>query len=192
MKEHCPDVQIFKEYPVPHKDNPELAALRAEELAEHATKHEWISCMREFRKFLFDAEAYHKIPNVSESIEEPIKVALIDDGVDIKDFDFNLIGGRTFCPRDEVHNLNAPYYISSMGHGTTMAKQIQLLCPRAQFYVLRLEDCGGEEQSRQITARSAAEVQISLFPSLSLIYSLLSLFSSLFFSSPSFPFLFLI
>ncbi|KAL6361224.1 hypothetical protein LRP88_04688 [Fusarium phalaenopsidis] len=119
--------------------------------------HEWIQCMKEFRRLLFDAERYYDRGKIEESIEEPIKIALIDDGVDIKDLEYSFIGGRTFCKRDPEHNLNDPYYVSSTGHGTIMAKQIHLLCPRAQFYVLRLEDHPSDESTRQITAKSAAQ-----------------------------------
>ncbi|KAH0593705.1 hypothetical protein MHUMG1_08456 [Metarhizium humberi] len=38
-----------------------------------------------------------------------------------------------------------------------MAKRIHLLCPRAQFFVLRLEDHYSDEAGCQITARGAAQ-----------------------------------
>ncbi|KAK1253610.1 hypothetical protein MKX07_001687 [Trichoderma sp. CBMAI-0711] len=159
MKKLCPDVTVHKEWPVVQKDPMDANALAAGDQGEHSTKHEWLQCMKEFKRLLFDAErSYYDHGNikVDESIEEPIKVALIDDGVDVKDLEFNFIGGRTFCTRDEEHNLNDPYYVSSTGHGTIMARQIQSMCPRAQFYILRLEDHASEEGSRQITAKSAA------------------------------------
>ena len=158
-KKLYPEVTIFKEGPVIQREVNDANAMRTEgDQTEHSTKHEWIQCMKEFRKLLFDAERYCDRQKIEESIEEPIKVALIDDGVDVKDLEYTFIGGRTFCTRDEQHNLNDPYYVSSTGHGTIMAKQIHLLCPRAQFYVLRLEDHPSEEAGRQITAKSAAQV----------------------------------
>ncbi|KAL7937004.1 hypothetical protein V8C35DRAFT_213161 [Trichoderma chlorosporum] len=156
MKKLCPEVDVHKEWPIIQREQLDANALLAGE-QEHSTKHEWIQCMKEFRRLLFDAERYYDRGKVEEIIEEPIKVALIDDGVDVKDLEFSFIGGRTFCTRDEEHNLNDPYYVSSTGHGTIMAKQIHLLCPRAQFYILRLEDHASEEGSRQLTARSAAQ-----------------------------------
>ncbi|KAL6873276.1 hypothetical protein HDV57DRAFT_504684 [Trichoderma longibrachiatum] len=159
MKKLCPDVVVHKDWPVVQKDLVDANALAAGDQSEHSTKHEWLQCMKEFKRLLFDAERSYfdrgKV-KIDESIEEPIKVALIDDGVDVKDLEFNFIGGRTFCTRDEEHNLNDPYYVSSTGHGTIMARQIQSLCPRAQFYILRLEDHASEEGGRQITAKSAA------------------------------------
>ncbi|KAM0254704.1 hypothetical protein ACHAQJ_006485 [Trichoderma viride] len=156
MKKLCPVVNVLKEWPIVHRELMDVNALLAGEQTEHSTKHEWIQCMKEFRRLLFDAERYYDRGKVEELIEEPIKIALIDDGVDVKDLEFGFIGGRTFCTRDEEHNLNDPYYVSSTGHGTIMAKQIHLLCPRAQFYILRLEDHASEEGSRQLTAKSAA------------------------------------
>ncbi|KAK7409057.1 hypothetical protein QQX98_008761 [Neonectria punicea] len=158
MKKVYPDVTIFKDGPELQHEVADINALRIDgDQGEHSTKHEWIQCMKEFRKLLFDAERSCD-QKIEDMIEEPIKVAVIDDGVDVKDLEYTFIGGRTFCTRDEEHNLNDPYYVSSAGHGTVMAKQIHLLCPRAQFYVLRLEDhpCEG---GRQITARSAAQLQ---------------------------------
>ncbi|KAL7942118.1 hypothetical protein V8C42DRAFT_332619 [Trichoderma barbatum] len=157
MKKLCPEVDVLKEWPIIQREQVDANSLLAVDQAEHSTKHEWIQCMKEFRRLLFDAERYYDRGKVEETIEEPIKIALIDDGVDVKDLEFSFIGGRTFCTRDEEHNLNDPYYVSSTGHGTIMAKQIHLMCPRAQFYVLRLEDHASEEGSRQLTAKSAAQ-----------------------------------
>lgn len=131
---------------------------------EQTTKHAWIDCMKKFRGMLFNAEQLNEYRQMSQSIEEPIRVALIDDGVDAMDLEYPLLGGRTFCPRDEENNLNHPYYASATGHGTTMAKLIHFMCPRAQLYVLRLED-HPSEGVRQISASSAAKVQyLSLLP----------------------------
>ncbi|KAL6830889.1 hypothetical protein J3E69DRAFT_328079 [Trichoderma sp. SZMC 28015] len=158
MRKLCPEVDVHKEWPIIQREQVDANALLLGDQAEHSTKHEWIQCMKEFRRLLFDAERYYDRGKVEEIIEEPIKIALIDDGVDVKDLEFSFIGGRTFCTRDEEHNLNDPYYVSSTGHGTIMAKQIHLLCPRAQFYVLRLEDHASEEGNvRQLTAKSAAQ-----------------------------------
>jgi hypothetical protein len=167
MKKLCPEVNVLKEWPIVQRELMDVNALLAGEQTEHSTKHEWIQCMKDFRRLLFDAERYYERGKPEEIIEEPIKIALIDDGVDVKDLEFGFIGGRTFCTRDEEHNLNDPYYVSSTGHGTIMAKQIHMLCPRAQFYVLRLEDHAAEEGSRQLTAKSAALVRQNKYLSFS-------------------------
>lgn len=97
---------------------------------------------------------------MSQAIEENITVALIDDGVDGMDWDYPLLGGRTFYSRNEAEHLNHPCYASATGHGGAMAKLINFMCPRAQLYVLHLEDHSSEGGVREITARSAAKVRI--------------------------------
>ncbi|KAK0654991.1 hypothetical protein B0T16DRAFT_383971 [Cercophora newfieldiana] len=124
---------------------------------ELTSKHAWIDCMKQFRGLLLNAEASVDFQQVSQAIEEKITVALIDDGVDGMDWDYPLLGGRTFYPRNEAEHLNHPYYASATGHGTAMAKLINFMCPRAQLYVLRLEDHESEGGTRQITARSVAK-----------------------------------
>lgn len=122
-----------------------------------------------------NAENNHKTESgmkVWQSIETPITVALIDDGVDITQLELDaapLISGRTFCTRDEVKHLSHPHYASSTGHGTHMAQSIHAICPRAQFFILRLEDYPSEDgSSRHITAKSAAQVRYWLLNATSL------------------------
>ncbi|KAK4209225.1 intracellular serine protease [Rhypophila decipiens] len=124
---------------------------------EQTSKHMWIDCMKRFRGVLLNAEASDAFKRRAQEIEEDITVALIDDGVDGMDWDYPLLGGRTFHPRNEDEHLNHPYYASAAGHGTAMAKLINFMCPRAKLYVLRLEDRPSEDGVRQITARSAAK-----------------------------------
>ncbi|KAF4451630.1 hypothetical protein F53441_5486 [Fusarium austroafricanum] len=158
MEKLCPQVRVNPAWPDTRLGQLEANSVRNEEQGDHSTKHEWIQCMKDFRRLLFDAENNWQGPRkVIESIEEPIRVALVDDGVDVKDLEYTFIGGRTFCPRVEHQKLNNPYYISRSGHGTIMAKQIYLMCPRVEFYVLRLEDCPSEDATTlNLTAKSAA------------------------------------
>lgn len=168
MEKLCPQVTICREVPTYRRRTANANALRtAGEQSKQRTQHEWVQCMSDFRMLLLDAEKYYdreaeseKHRRLKESMDTPIRVALIDDGVDVKDLEYTFIGGRTFCTRDEEHNLIHPYYVSSAGHGTVMAKYIYSMCPGAQFYVLRLEDHPhpSEENLRQITAKSAAQV----------------------------------
>ncbi|RDW68220.1 hypothetical protein BP5796_08877 [Coleophoma crateriformis] len=124
--------------------------------------HEWIKCMASFKKLLLEAEANlernHGV-SIQDQVTEPIKVALIDDGIDINELQYTPIGGRSFCPRDDNGDtLSFPWHFSSSGHGTVMASQIYRICPRTQLYVLKLEDHQNKKTgSHQITAKSAAE-----------------------------------
>ncbi|PNP79773.1 hypothetical protein FNYG_06866 [Fusarium nygamai] len=156
----CPNVEVQLEWPNTHRRRTDKTPARAEEVQEHTTKLEWIQCMTDFRKLIFEAEAnYPTAPGtkVSEMIE-PIQIAIIDDGVDMKDLDYHFTGGRSFCVRSEHRGLLDPYYMSRTGHGTIMAKNIHLMCPHASLFILRLEDTPSEDGAKlNITARSAAK-----------------------------------
>lgn len=128
---------------------------------EQAPKHEWLQCMKHFSKLLFEAEAFWENDTrrkIRDTLEKEIKVALIDDGINIKELQHSPAGGRSFCSRGEDGNLNAPFYESSGGHGTVMASQIYRICPRTQLYVFKLEDNLSQNGVRQINPRSAAQV----------------------------------
>ncbi|KAF7948884.1 hypothetical protein EAE96_008066 [Botrytis aclada] len=120
------------------------------------SQHDWIECMDKFAPLVLEAENNFLQANPDKSavvLEEPIRVALIDDGIDITRLRHKHNGGQSFCTRDRDV---VPYYISSFGNGPAMASQIHRICPRAQLYVLKLDDhlYGGK---RQITALSAAQ-----------------------------------
>lgn len=91
---------------------------------------------------------------------KPVKIALIDDGVDMKEDALHgkVLGGRSFCLRDEQKNLNKSFYLKSGGHGTAMASLICRVCPHAKLIALKLDEYLGENLERQITAKSAAKV----------------------------------
>ncbi|KAF5965867.1 intracellular serine protease [Fusarium coicis] len=162
MKKLCPNVEVELEWPNTHQRRTDKTPARAEEVPEHTTKHEWIQCMTDFRRLIFEAEAnYPMAPGskVSEMIE-PIQIAIIDDGVDMKDLDYHFMGGRSFCVRSEHKGLLDPSYMSRTGHGTIMAKNIHLMCPHASLFILRLEDTPSEDGTKlHITARSAAKLE---------------------------------
>ncbi|KAK3948552.1 hypothetical protein QBC32DRAFT_327684 [Pseudoneurospora amorphoporcata] len=125
-------------------------------------KNDWIDCMKNFRKMLYTAESNHGNKKKTwESMETQIKIALIDDGVDIARLSpgtARLEGGRTFCSRDETNHMYHPYYASATGHGTLMAQSIHEICPSARLFVLRLEDhLSVDGHARQMTAKSAAK-----------------------------------
>ncbi|KAF4345848.1 intracellular serine protease [Fusarium beomiforme] len=166
MKELCSDVTIIRaDCADDYKRRNDKTTARVEETIEQGTKHEWIRCMKVFRRLLFDAERNYEGPNVNQSIEQSIeqgieqsKVAIIDDGVDMEDLNYHFIGGKSFCIRSEDQGLVDPYYMSRTGHGTIMTKEIEFMCPQAHFFVLRLEDVPSDDETRlNITARSAAK-----------------------------------
>jgi hypothetical protein len=122
-------------------------------------RHRWIQTMEDFADFIQTAERNADPP---VALAEPVLVAVIDDGVDINDASVQsrVIGGRSFCHRDEEENLNQPYYVSSSGHGTAMAGLICKLCPNVKLFVLKLDERqAAEAGKRSITAKSAAKVR---------------------------------
>jgi hypothetical protein len=161
MSKLLPDLKINEEWPRRLRDNTDPSLRLNNDNSEYYQRHEWIDCMRQFKHLLLNAEKYVEEEEgykIEKRIEEPIVVALIDDGINVNALESTPIGGRSFCTRDENQNLNYPYYVSSGGHGTVMASQIYRVCPRAQLYVLKLEDYATESSTRQISAKSAALV----------------------------------
>ncbi|RAH42554.1 S8 family peptidase [Aspergillus brunneoviolaceus CBS 621.78] len=94
-----------------------------------------------------------------EVMDEDVRVALIDDGVDIEEKTLRgkIIGGRSFCPRDYAQHLQRPFYVSGSGHGTVMASLICRVCPTAKLFVVKLAEHVSENSTRRITAKSAAK-----------------------------------
>lgn len=91
----------------------------------------------------------------------PIKIAIIDDGVDASlDFLVGMIGGgKSFCPYASSSDLMNAYYVPSGQHGTMMADLITQICPPCRLYVARLDERPRRSDSgRQITIESAIKV----------------------------------
>lgn len=94
------------------------------------------------------------------SLLEDIKVAVIDDGIDgfENDLSGSIANGTSFCRSSDSENLIRTYYVSSGGHGTTMARLIRRMCPKVKLYIARLEEYGSSSGKRFITPRSAKDV----------------------------------
>jgi len=90
------------------------------------------------------------------SDRRPIKVAVIDDGIDLftndEQFTATLKGGRSFCTGPK----RPPFFFSSTGHGTLMSDLVQRICPKVHLYVARLDELLGDNKV-QPTAESAAK-----------------------------------
>ncbi|KAH0545484.1 hypothetical protein FGG08_000485 [Glutinoglossum americanum] len=117
---------------------------------EEPKPNRWLECMDQFTVQI--------VQNYKPSQEpEPIRVALIDDGIDGADQILygNIADGVSFCQRGE--GLSNTYYVASGGHGTLMATFIRRICPWIKLYVARLDEGYGPNGERQITADSAAK-----------------------------------
>ncbi|KAG5795382.1 hypothetical protein H9Q69_005579 [Fusarium xylarioides] len=124
------------------------------------TEHEWLKCVERFASCMsvlwaeITAESRNlmqvneskgqvgsmddKVKRVLESLQKPVVVALIDDGVNncAEDFSRRVIEGVSF---DYQGDTVGQYYISARGHGTEMARMIFKVCPMASIYSIRLK-----------------------------------------------------
>lgn len=94
--------------------------------------------------------------NIKLADDKQIRVAVIDDGVNIDSDDIadNVAEGETFY--DNSGHWPG-YYQSSYGHGHLMACLIRDLCPRVRLYIAKLNERWKDGRS-WITPDSAAEV----------------------------------
>lgn len=91
---------------------------------------------------------------------KPVKIALIDDGVDASHLHLrdNIKEGVTYCASClGKSNVPSSYYGSTNGHGTLMAALISYVCRGVHLYVAKLNDQHVTDGST-FTAKSAAEV----------------------------------
>lgn len=96
-------------------------------------------------------------------LNDPVTVALIDDGVDLLDaslqgkgpqiegqsLSFDHAGDNEPATSERAH----PHYQSAGGHGTVMANMIFRVCPMAKLYVIRMETVPGPGDGNGAKAR---------------------------------------
>ncbi|KAH7020453.1 hypothetical protein EDB80DRAFT_561533 [Ilyonectria destructans] len=115
-------------------------------------QHVWVKRMEEFRS------ALNQIPGLTEMKAKRIKVALIDDGVDLSNLDtYNGIvraTGLSYCLPER--GSERPWHRSSHGHGTIMANMIVRINPWVSLYIMRVQDGASQDGGRTIYAESAA------------------------------------
>ncbi|KZZ89722.1 Peptidase S8, subtilisin-related protein [Moelleriella libera RCEF 2490] len=154
-----PEVEIHGLKEVVPDRNLGSAGRTARTKDQQPQEHVWIKSMDSFRQILQVAVTNSSIRNPAMKGWEsrcPVKVALIDDGVDLNELDHSPVFGTNFSPGED--GGENPWYHSSSGHGTFMASQIYRACPKTELYVFKMEDVqrqGGEEGPSP-TARSAA------------------------------------
>ncbi|KAI1122612.1 hypothetical protein F5Y10DRAFT_253766 [Nemania abortiva] len=114
----------------------------------------WISKVKAFSTFM------RNIPKFARVAIAPVKIAIIDDGVDAS-LDFlvgKIAGGKSFCPYESSSDLMNAYYVPSGQHGTMMADLICQICPECRLYVARLDEHARRiDSTRQIKIESAAK-----------------------------------
>lgn len=67
-----------------------------------------------------------------------VQVSMIGDGVDLIDLQKGVTEGVSFDLDEDNGGRCRPYFFSSTGHGTTMAKVLQQTFPRIELTVARV------------------------------------------------------
>ncbi|KAL5334909.1 hypothetical protein BJX70DRAFT_410989 [Aspergillus crustosus] len=140
-----------------------------ETMAEGGTKQaiqeiysdSWIKCLETFRKRVprfIDSQVASSL--VKSGLGARIVVAVIDDGMDKMHPDLNTyeFTGSSFHSYDDGQKVS-PYWNSSAGHGTLMARLIHRIAPNVRLHVCRLQTRVSENGTAiQIEAQSAVDV----------------------------------
>jgi len=107
--------------------------------------------MRKFADFLRKAKPEQPV--------EPVRIAVIDDGINTALFADKIQVGESFYQLSELSGARGAYYVPSGPHGTLMAQLICDVCPMVKLYIAQLEVLPGLDGRRSFTAESAAEVR---------------------------------
>jgi hypothetical protein len=117
------------------------------------SESKWMSTMTDFATLLKKAKKDTGTP--------PIKIAIIDDGIDmaLSKFADNVKGGESFYRLSELSGRRGAYYAPKGPHGTLMAQLICEICPVADLYIAQLELVPSQDGRRSFTTESAVEVR---------------------------------
>ncbi|KAJ5087242.1 hypothetical protein N7456_010858 [Penicillium angulare] len=91
---------------------------------------------------------------------DEIRVALIDDGVDLceRAFREKVMHGKSLGYYWDKDQRERPWYVSDTGHGTVMAHMIIRVCPMAKIYPIKLDiDKNPQTGASQIKPDSAVK-----------------------------------
>jgi hypothetical protein len=125
--------------------------------------HKWMQCMEHFASYFRQIRALRD--KITDSSLGPVEVALIDDGTDIMHPDLKGMNflGKSFHHYKEGSTWRvSPYWDSSSGHGTLMARLIHRICPSAVIHVIKLQTFASEG-SRKLQINHDSAVQVSKF-----------------------------
>ncbi|EQB43180.1 hypothetical protein CGLO_18193 [Colletotrichum gloeosporioides Cg-14] len=111
-------------------------------------QHVWVDTMDIFRR------ALSSLPDLKGSKAPRVKLALIDDGINLGNLDdYNgsvTSSGVSYFP-------GGPWHCSSTGHGTILANMIVRVNPWVELHVVRVQDGPSRNGGRNIFAGSAAK-----------------------------------
>lgn len=135
----------------------------ASETQDIAVPSRWLRCVHEFSRSLsevWDEVLKMRMDRLNEA-DEPIVVAIIDDGVDILNpaIPNQVVNGGTSFALEAGQRLG-PWWVSQTGHGTMVASLISWVCPMAQLYSIRV----GQTENKEVDVRSLVRVRSCLLP----------------------------
>lgn len=132
-----------------------------QEPKRHIEQHRWIEVMKDF------SAAFKEVPQPTErevtqnAALAPIKVALIDDGVDTTS---PSLQGRTYRGKSfdfyDDGQRSQPYWVSKAGHGTVMARLIRGVCPTADIYVIKLSTDASTKDLDRLTIDADSAIKV--------------------------------
>ncbi|KAK2616050.1 hypothetical protein N8I77_002766 [Diaporthe amygdali] len=127
--------------------------------------HRWMECMKRFSEEF--RQIVGKLSNMKRPVDSiipgPVVVALIDDGTDKdhSDLSFNRpFRGTSFEQYQQGSRYRgvSPWWHSSSGHGTLMARLIAGICPSAVIHIIKLRTFAAQDSEKlQIDTKSAIE-----------------------------------
>lgn len=152
-----PDIVVNNLHTTTH--NPQLT----QSVVRQRRQHAWLTIMKK----VADGIKLINIKSIQlpDDFTDDVRVALIDDGVDItnKNITHQIYNGWT-CDTgyegDGLEGIPRPYTSSETEHGTFMASTICRICPKAKIFVFRLNVVSPPGERAHFTAKSAAEVSL--------------------------------
>ncbi|CAK7226324.1 hypothetical protein SCUCBS95973_006163 [Sporothrix curviconia] len=134
-----------------HKADSSYNSVFVERGGEKETESKWMRTMKDYAHFLQSVKPDHKV--------NPVKIAIIDDGIDtsLGDFTDKIQVGESFFQLSELFGRRGSYYVPTGKHGTLMAQSICSICPMVKLYIAQLEVLPGQNGQRSFTAESATE-----------------------------------
>lgn len=92
----------------------------------------------------------------------PIKIAIIDDGIDATWPEINgrICKGKSFYPYPGSQEFFNAYYVPSGQHGTLIASLICKTCPQPELYIARMEERMTEGDVAHFAIESAIDVRL--------------------------------
>ncbi|CAK7209195.1 hypothetical protein SEUCBS140593_000413 [Sporothrix eucalyptigena] len=134
-----------------HKADSSYNSVFVERGGEKETESKWMRTMKDYAQFLKSVKPDNKV--------SPVKIAIIDDGIDtsLDDFTDKIQVGESFFQLSELFGRRGSYYVPTGKHGTLMAQSICSVCPMVKLYIAQLEVLPGQNGQRSFTAESATE-----------------------------------